>query len=70
MIAKGSQQICNFSNVDLSIAVFVAVVIVMTFVAAVTFVDIVTLVAVVELRCDGCIMWTPLCRFHRVDFIV
>lgn len=47
-----------------------AVVIVMTLVAAVTLVDIVTLVAVVELHCDGFIVWTPLCRFHRVDSIV
>ena len=58
--AQGSLQLCDFSNVDLSIVAFVAVVIVMTLVAAVTLVDVVTLVAVVESHCDDRIVMIAL----------
>lgn len=49
--AQSSLQICEFSNVDLSIVAFMAVVAVMTLVAAVTLVDVVTLVVVVKSDC-------------------
>lgn len=69
-IAQGRLQICDFSNVDLSVVAFVAVVIFMTLVAAVTLVDVVTLVAVVEPHCGDRIVWIPSCRLCRVDSVV